>query len=46
MGTRRQAMAMIWVSSNGHVQAQVGSSVDGLPCDLYLLPKGLSGTWR
>lgn len=37
-------MAMIWVSSNGSVQAQVGSSVDCLPCDLYLLPK--EGSFR
>lgn len=37
-------MAMIWVGSNGSVQAQVGSSVDCLPCDLYLLPK--EGSFR
>lgn len=32
-------MAVIWVSSNGSVQAQAGSSVDCLPRDLHFLPK-------
>lgn len=44
VGTRRQAIAVIWVSSNGSVQAQAGSSVDCLPRDLHFLPK--EGSFR